>query len=136
MDCIYGAQYKFRFSVNLGYHSDSPSCDWMKMIKYIGIGLAGLALVGCTQAAPAPVVTVTAPAPTVTVEPPQPTIDEFYGSILEEAWNSVSYKDKSDACFLFNIDRDEAWDAFNNGADNAIPRDQFELFFADKCSNY
>ncbi len=35
------------------------------MIKYIGIGIAGLALVGCTQAAPAPVVTVTAPAPSV-----------------------------------------------------------------------
>ncbi len=84
------------------------------MIKYIGIGIASLALVGCTQAAPTPVVTVTAPAPTVTA--PAPVQDEDTAA-LEYAWSTLSSNEKEGVCLLLAYSPEEAWDSFNEGAD-------------------
>lgn len=104
------------------------------MIKYIGIGIAGLALVGCTQAAPTPVVTATAPAPTATVQPTPE--DNTYQSALEYAWSTLSASEKDNVCILVEIDPDGAWDAFNSSAEDSIPRSEFNAFFAEKCSTY
>lgn len=104
------------------------------MIKYIGIGLAGLALVGCTQAAPAPVVTVTAPAPTVTVKPPP--VQNEYQSQMEYAWSTLTSTDKEGICYLFNYSPQEAWDAFNSTANDSVPRSEFEYFLNEKCNSY
>ena len=104
------------------------------MIKYIGIGIAGLALVGCTQAAPAPVVTVTAPAPTVTVQPPAQTNE--YQDAMEYAWSTLTQSDKDSVCLIFNYDPQEAWDAFNSEAGNSVPQSEFNAFLTSKCSSF
>lgn len=104
------------------------------MIKYIGIGIAGLALVGCAQAAPAPVVTVTAPAPTVTVQPPVETNE--YQDAMEYAWGSLLSSEKQAICEAFNYDRELAWEYFNSTAQDAIPQSEFSVFFGGKCASY
>lgn len=104
------------------------------MIKYIGVGIAGLALVGCTQAAPAPVVTVTAPAPTVTVEP-EPENNQYQG-LLNYAWGELSSSERSDLCDLYNSAPEYAWSIFEEGLDDPIPRSEFDTFFDSKCSDY
>lgn len=110
------------------------------MIKYIGIGIAGLALVGCAQAAPAPAPTVTVTAaPTVapTVAPPAPVpTSNFYQDSLTEAWNSMSSTDQEGMCFAYNTWPADAWDAFNQGAEGLVPRNEFDQFFSMKCSAY
>ena len=106
------------------------------MIKYIGIGLAALALVGCTRAAPAPTVTVTAPAPPAVTVVPTPEVDSFYQTILQEAWDDTSASDKEDMCFVFNAVPDQAWDAFNQGADGLVPRSEYDAFFTSVCASY
>ena len=106
------------------------------MIKYIGIGLAGLALVGCTQAAPAPAPTVTVTAaPTVAPPDPTPTAN-FYQDVLQEAWDSMSTTYQEGMCFAYNTWPADAWDAFNQGADGLVPRSEFEQFFSIKCASY
>jgi hypothetical protein len=107
------------------------------MIKYIGIGLAGLALVGCTQAAPAPVVTVTAPAPVAPAPPvtPPPIVNE-YQDAMEYAWTTLTATEKSEVCYLFNVSPQEAWAAFNSSANDAVPQSEFNAFFSAKCNSY
>lgn len=105
------------------------------MIKYIGIGLAGLALVGCTQAAPAP-----APAPTVTVTAaptvaPAP-VPNLYQEAMQESWDAMSYADQENVCLVYNSWPAEAWDAFNEGAEGLVPRSEFDKFFSSKCASY
>lgn len=102
------------------------------MIKYIGIGLAGLALAGCTQAAPAPVVTVTAPAPTVTVPAPVPTTNE-YQDAMEYAWGTLTGNERSSICALFNYDPQGAWDAFSESGSD-VPQSEFNSFLSRRCS--
>ena len=116
------------------YHPDSPHVDWIVMIKYIGIGIASLALVGCTQAAPAPVVTVTAPAPVVTVTPPAPANE--YQTMLDYVWSTLTANEKSGICYVFNTSPQEAWDAFNEGAQDSIPQSEFNNFFSSQCNAY
>lgn len=96
---------------------------------------AALALTGCTQAAPAPTVTVTAqpPAP---VAPPAPETNDFVQGILQEAWDTFSPSEKADMCFAFNALPDEAWQAFNEGAEGLIPRSDYDAFFSVQCSAY
>ncbi len=100
------------------------------MVKYIGIVLAGLALVGCTQAAPAPVVTVTAPAPA----PVETT--NAYQDAMEYAWSTLTSGEKNEVCYLFNAAPQEAWAAFNSTANDSVPQAEFNQFFSSKCSVY
>jgi len=107
----------------------------MKIKQIVGVGIASLGLVACTQTTPAPVVTVTAPAPTVTatVEPAVPT-GNVYTEAMNHAWSQLSIEERTNVCILWNYSEDEAWDAFN-GPDNVIPRGEFDSFFASKCAN-
>jgi hypothetical protein len=105
------------------------------MIKYIGIGVAGLALVGCTQVTPAPVVTVTAPAPTVTVPAPVATSNEDQDA-MEYAWSTLTSSERSDVCALFNYDPQGAWDAFDDGAQGAVSQSVFIMFLNEKCGQF
>ena len=103
------------------------------MIKYIGIGLAGLALVGCTQATPAPVVTVTAHAPAA---PAPVETSNAYQDAMEYAWDTLTSGEKNEVCYLFNAAPQEAWDAFNSTANDSVPQEEFNTFFSSKCSVY
>lgn len=105
------------------------------MIKYIGIGLAGLALVGCAQTTPAPVVTVTAPAPVVTSAPAPVETNEYQGA-LEYAWSTLTSSERSDVCALFNYDPQGAWDAFDDGAQGAVSQSVFIMFLNEKCGQF
>jgi hypothetical protein len=100
-------------------------------MKLIGIGLASLALVGCTQTVPGPEATVTAPAPTVTVQQQNP-----YQQAMAEAWSQMSYQEQQAICYGFSVDPDMTFGAFDEGAQGAIPKSEFMLFFSQECSSY
>lgn len=127
--CVGGINWTSASS-NMGYHPGSLLRDWINM-KLIGIGLASLALVGCTQTVPGPEVTVTAPAPTVTVQQQNP-----YQQAMAEAWSQMSYQEQQAICYGFSVDPDVTFGAFDEGAQGAIPKSEFMLFFSQECSSY
>lgn len=128
--CVGGINWTSASS-NMGYHPGSLLRDWINM-KLIGIGLASLALVGCTQTAPAPTVTVTAPAPTYQAPPQQ----NLYQDAMAEAWSQMSYDEQQAICYGFSVDPDMTFGAFDEGAQGAIPKSEFMLFFTQVCSSY
>jgi hypothetical protein len=125
-------KFKFYHCPNLG--SDRVS-RMDSIMKYVVMSLAGLALVGCTQTTPAPVVTVTAPAPVVTSTPAPVETNEYQGA-LEYAWSTLSVTEKEDVCYIFEVSPQEAWEAFNSTADGSIPQNEFNKFFVDQCLTY
>lgn len=118
----------------------------MKIIYTVPFAAAAIALAGCSQmlpqsvpsVAPQPTVTVTAPAPTPeqdteTYSPPPESGDALEMSVLEEVWQSESAANRRDMCLAFNYDAEQAWQAFNEGAEGKLAKATFMKFFSQKC---
>lgn len=115
----------------------------MKIVYALPFAAAAL-LGACAlpQSEPAPVVTVTAPAPTHTVTAPPDTEeytpvpesgDALEMSVLEEVWQSESSANRRDMCLAFNYSPEQAWQAFNEGAEGKLAKTTFMKFFSQKC---
>lgn len=95
-------------------------------VSMIAFGLAGCGSTDEPQ--PIPTVTVTA-TPSETTSPGAP----LYQNAIGMGWGNLAPKEKEAACFLYLVSPDEAWDSFDEGAEGNIPREEFEIFFDEKC---
>lgn len=91
-----------------------------------------LALAGCTVSTDPPVEEAV-PTVTVTATPSPSEGNQFYQNAIEAGWGDLSPKEKEQTCFLYLVSPDEAWEAFDEGAEGLIPRSEFEIFLDDAC---
>lgn len=115
---------------------------------WIGVGVAAFFVVGGigaameeapveeTVSAPAPEVTVTEtekPSPSPKPEKPELTAEEKDLLAYELVWSQTSKSDKKAICFIFTVNPDKAFKAFNSGAGGGESRENFDTFFSSKC---
>lgn len=112
----------------------------MKIVYALPFAAAAIALTGCSQLlpqtapTPQPTVTVTAPAPDTEEYTPVPESgDALEMSVLEEVWQSESSANRRDMCLAFNYSPEQAWQAFNEGAEGKLAKTTFMKFFSQKC---
>lgn len=104
-------------------------------VSMIAFGLAGCSFSADKASDVAtPTVTVTAtPSLSLPPAPTPPAGDATYQNAIQVAWDTLSKNEQDQACFLYRVSPDEAWDSFNAGAEGVFPRSEFEIFFDNAC---
>jgi len=100
------------------------------MVCLTALGIA-VVVSGGDDSIPAPVPETSTPAPTETSDS-----DEAMLRVLEGVWNDTPPADQQNLCILFNYSPEEAWDAFNSGANDLLAKELLMEFFAGKCSTF
>lgn len=100
------------------------------------------ACAGSTQAAPEPAVTTTVTA-TATPEPavtessePVNLSPELAVAVMEQTWSEMTYTDKEDVCFGWNLDSAWALDLLMEESEDLISREDAKAFFDEKCGGF
>ena len=108
----------------------------MKM-KKITLVIPAILLAGCSlpvqQAEPAPTVTVTQEAPSYSPDEYTSSEAELQRTALEIVWDDLSVSDRATMCQAYRLYPDEAFEAFNEGADGIAIRRVFDSFFDEEC---
>jgi hypothetical protein len=100
------------------------------MVCLTALGIA-VVVSGGDDSTPAPVPETSTPAPTETSD-----TDEAMLQVLEDIWSDTSPSEQQNLCILFNYSSEDAWNAFNSGANNLLPKELFMEFFSEKCSTF
>lgn len=98
-----------------------------KILASVVCALSIVAIAGCSSQQPQ-VITVT--------ETAAPEPGNIYQEVLAQVWTQFTQIEKDNMCYVFNNEPETAWEAFDYGAEGAVPKAEFYTFFTNECSTY